>query len=757
MTDLVNITIDGRAHQTKKGNVVVNAAREMGIDIPVFCYHEKLGPFGCCRLCLIEVVKIPKLVPSCTVIVNEGMEVITRSEKIDKARKGVLEFTLLNHPLDCPVCDKGGECPLQDNSYLYGPATSRFHVTDKKKRDKAYPLGELTVIDRERCILCQRCSRFTSIIEGTSALVLQNRGVSTEIETYNKEPYNSIFAGNTHDMCPTGALTSKKFRFKARPWETKAVSTVCTGCGLGCNANMNVRNDRALRLTLSDDDVVSDGWLCDIGRFGTLDYFEDDSMLSSPKDSLKKIDKYTIDAVDKIKNTWKSGNKTLSALISENVTNEEAYLLKKLVKAFDGKIACSNYYRPIITQETASVEDIDNSDTIILINADLQKVSPVLYLRLKKLADQGKTIIVIDSIKHETARLATHFYHIKQKELQNFLVSSNKSNQGRELHSLLIKSQKISLIYTPERVNTCCEELLQFIDGFKFKIKAHPLSVSFNTLGTKSIVGKEHSIVDIIHDLDKGDSNVLILYKSDIVKNFITVQNLEKILDKIKCLIVIDNQKNDTNSLAHVSIYCEKYTNYSGSIVNSEGRLQWLNNRQEKYSDGNFEIFELLFTKLGLTWNYETVCDITREIIEEEAAFKKATLDDIKNHKAFIQIPKEVSQVKNIVSKSGDISIAPYITLASGKRESVVNNLDFMVDKSPLIINSKDAAALKFKNGSTAEVKMGDNSIECNVRISDDVLAGEIGLPYFSDKAYLNRLLDPKEGFNTIELKKVGK
>jgi NADH-quinone oxidoreductase subunit G len=267
--DTVNLTINGRAVTARKGTLLVEAAKQVGIDIPIFCYHPKLKSVGACRMCLVQLEKLPRLQTACTTPVAADMVVHTDTPEVIAAQNGVLELLLANHPLDCPICDKGGECPLQDNTFRYGPGASRF-TEEKRHKEKAYPLGERIVLDRERCIMCYRCVRFHQEIPGDEALAAIQRGPDSEIGTLPGETYDSIFSGNTIELCPVGALTSRQYRFKARPWDLVRTPSICSGCAVGCNIEVHSRTETVLRLVSRENPAVDDGWLCDIGRFDTV-------------------------------------------------------------------------------------------------------------------------------------------------------------------------------------------------------------------------------------------------------------------------------------------------------------------------------------------------------------------------------------------------------------------------------------------------------------------------------------------------------
>ena len=280
-TNTVTLTIDGKTVTVPKGTMVVDAAKTVDIEIPVFCYHEKLGPFGCCRMCLVEVEKMPKMTTACTLAAGEGMVVKTTTEKVEKAQKGVLEFTLLNHPLDCPVCDKGGECPLQDNTFKFGPPDTRMEY-NRFNRDKATPLSPVITIDRERCIACQRCTRYSDIIEKDQALVMLNRGFQNRVSTFNDKPYDTRFSGNVIDICPVGALTNTDFRFTARTWDLTNANTLCGHCACNCNMTLGTRLNEMKRVTTRPNDLVDDGWICDKARWG-YDFTKSKNRITQPR------------------------------------------------------------------------------------------------------------------------------------------------------------------------------------------------------------------------------------------------------------------------------------------------------------------------------------------------------------------------------------------------------------------------------------------------------------------------------------------
>ncbi|MEO5819428.1 MAG: 2Fe-2S iron-sulfur cluster-binding protein [Vicinamibacteraceae bacterium] len=291
--DTVTLTIDGRPVTVAKGRSVLQAAIEAGTKVPYYCYHPALGVDGSCRVCLVKIEKMPKLQVSCSVTATEGMVVSTATQEVEEARAGVFEFLLLNHPLDCPVCDKGGECPLQDFSYAFGRDDSRMEFPrrtfDGEGVKADVDFGPTLMLNRNRCILCTRCVRFMQDIDGDAQIGIMNRGNGSEIATFEEQGVHSLLSGNLMDVCPVGAITTRDYRFKSRPWDNpSAVDTICTLCEKGCSTTMWLRakpewakGAQLVRVTPRLNEAVNGYWMCDIGRFD-YHWVEGDARLTQP-------------------------------------------------------------------------------------------------------------------------------------------------------------------------------------------------------------------------------------------------------------------------------------------------------------------------------------------------------------------------------------------------------------------------------------------------------------------------------------------
>src|SRR5215212_1015797 len=326
----VTFEIDGREVSAPEGSILVDGAKYGDVEIPVFCYEPKLGaPVGACRMCLIEVEGMPKLQPGCATAVKDGMVVTTTSDRVKEAQNAVVEFLLVNHPLDCPVCDKGGECPLQDISYGWGPGRSRF-IEPKRHFAKPIALSPLIAIDRERCILCYRCVRFSQEVAEDSQLAFLERADHTFVGTFDGRPYEAPFSGNILELCPVGALTNTAYRFRARPWDIEESGSVCTLCPSQCNVAFTVRDEQVERVLARDNHDVDDGWLCDKGRWGYQSGSAADRItqpLVRDGGHLRPVswERALTEAVAGLR---KAGAAT-AALAGDGATNEEAYLLQR--------------------------------------------------------------------------------------------------------------------------------------------------------------------------------------------------------------------------------------------------------------------------------------------------------------------------------------------------------------------------------------------------------------------------------------------
>ncbi len=387
----INLIIDGREVSATEGEMLHDAAKRGDVEIPVFCYEPKLGePVGACRMCLVEIEGIPKLQTSCSTPVRDGMVVHTRTDQVKHAQSAVVEFLLVNHPLDCPVCDKGGECPLQDISIGWGPGKSR--MTDQKRHfEKPIELSPLVAIDRERCILCYRCVRFSQEVAEDEQLQLLERGDRTFVGTFDDRPYVAPFHGNITDLCPVGALTSYTYRFRARPWDIEQAGSVCTLCPSQCNVSFTVRDEQVKRVVSRDNAEVDDGWLCDRGRYG-FEMFGAEERVRGPR-LRGGVEASWEQAIAKAAAALKASGAQSAAIVGD-ASNEEGYLVQRIMREALGSPNIDSRPSRGPSRETqvrlddpdlsARVRDIDNAEAILVVGTDPLHSSPILDLRIRK-------------------------------------------------------------------------------------------------------------------------------------------------------------------------------------------------------------------------------------------------------------------------------------------------------------------------------------------------------------------------------------
>ncbi len=416
----LTVTIDGRMGEANPGELLIAYAERMGTYIPRFCWHPRMREVGMCRMCLVEVdgPRGPSLQPACMLPVSEGMKVSTESPVVKKAQDGVLEFLLINHPLDCPVCDKGGECPLQDQTLTFGPGESRF-VEEKRHYEKPIAISELVYLDRERCILCDRCTRFSKEVAGDPLIHFVSRGNRTEVNTFPDDPFSSYFSGNVVQICPVGALTAKPYRFTARPWDLDQVESTCTACSVGCRVVVQSSGDRITRVQGVDADEVNWGWLCDKGRFG-FESVASSGRFTEPLVRKQRGGEATIaswfEALERVASVLRNTPADQIGVIGgARLTNEDAYAWAKLLKGFlridnvDAQLGDGLSAQFLLGTPAATIDETANASAVILLGPDLKEELPILFLRLRDAAQNKKTPIV--EISPKTTGMSRYARH----------------------------------------------------------------------------------------------------------------------------------------------------------------------------------------------------------------------------------------------------------------------------------------------------------------------------------------------------------
>lgn len=408
-TDAVNIEIDGVAMQAPKGSMIIHAADKAGIAIPRFCYHKKLPIAANCRMCLVDVEKMPKPAPACATPVMEGMKITTQTKRALDAQRNVMEFLLVNHPLDCPICDQGGECELQDVSMGYGRSVSRY--VERKRVVADEDLGPLVATEMTRCIHCTRCVRFTADVAGTYELGGMYRGENLQIGTYDGKPLTTELSGNVVDVCPVGALTNKVFRFKARPWELVARESIGLHDALGSNLFLHVRRTDVLRIVPRDNEAVNECWLSDRDRYSHEGLYSEDRatqpMAKQSDGSWKAI--AWEEALPLAASALKAAGADLGVLVNPATSNEEGASLSRFAAGLgtshiDHRIALADFAdSPVAEAFGRSAADLESADVVLLVGSNLRHEVPLLHQRLLKASKKGAKIFAINPVDFPTA------------------------------------------------------------------------------------------------------------------------------------------------------------------------------------------------------------------------------------------------------------------------------------------------------------------------------------------------------------------
>ena len=607
MSKLVTLTIDGTQVTVQEGTSVVDAAKLAGVDIPVFCHHPKLEPAGMCRMCLVELGRpmrdratgqfvmengapkiqfMPKLETACTNKVEEGLVVVTQSAKVAEAKNGILEFLLTSHPLDCPVCDKGGECALQDLTLTHGPGKSRFIYDEKRHLAKQKPLGELIFLDQERCIQCARCIRFQDEIAGDAVLEFDKRERSMQIVSRSEPGFDSVFSGNTTDICPVGALTTVDFRFGARPWELAASPSICAQCPVGCNTTLNTRREARTdgeivvkRVMPRQNEEVNEIWICDKGRFA-YHYAGSKNRLTKPLiRKEKKLARSSWDAATKLAaEKFSKDKKDFVVLASGRLSNEDLFNLKTLADHAGGK---AYLYSHMAGGELTSLVGVGAGTnfgamgagtTILVVASDLYEEAPIWYLRVKQAKERGATLIVMNPRETKLDRYASHKVRYEYgDEARTVHDLTKKSKEG----DALLKSENLVILYGSEGVGalgsqslaTACAKLLNE-NGFTGK----PNNGLIGVWERANDQGAWEMGFTVEEDLARAlkDKSVYIVGADPVSDD----PKLAKALEGAAFVAVQDVMETATTEIADVVLPAQAFTEREGTFTSGERRAQ---------------------------------------------------------------------------------------------------------------------------------------------------------------------------------------
>ena len=634
MTEKITFTVDGKELEGKQGQLLIEACEDSGVHIPRFCWHKRLDPVGMCRMCLVE-IETPRgkaLVPSCTTEVTEELVVETESETVKKAQEGVLEFLLINHPLDCPICDKAGECPLQDQTMAYGPGESRF-IEEKRHFEKPIPVSDIVLLDRERCILCARCTRFSDEISGDPLIEFIQRGNKTQVNTFPDEPFKSYFSGNTVQICPVGALTATSYRFKARPWDLKKVSSTCNCCSLGCSVELNVSQNKMLRILGEDNEFTNQGWLSDKGRYN-FEYLHSENRLTSIKSKEDNIfkDISFVEATEKLKSKIEElKNPDIKFIVGPNSTNEEYFVINKFANLmnrneFLSKDKSNVYFSDDHVfngyfgegYENAAFEDLDNSDAIVVWSEDIKDNIPVLFLRLKKAVKNGVKLVVLGHTNTSLESLAD-LYLGEEVISNNFELKTNLGNI-KEFQNI-IENKKVTAIIGKSTPIQQKKSLDMLVDHLQKHSQAKFLNcfTKANTFGALQQIDQIKGLNEFCNEYLESNSNIIFTIGANPVNGSYFSSNIQDILKKADYVVSLDIFINETTELADLILPTTSYGEKEGTMTNMEMRVLKQNKILPDPGSvlSEWEYLIMVAKSLGKEINFDNAYEINKALCAE--------------------------------------------------------------------------------------------------------------------------------------------
>ncbi len=659
---LVTITVDGKEARVPAGTLLIEAVKQAGVHIPHFCYHPRMKPVGMCRMCLVQ-VEGPRgmlLTTSCTTPVADGMVVHTESDTVKKAQEGVLEFLLLNHPLDCPVCDRGGECPLQDQTMACGPGESRF-VEEKRHYPKPIPISDLVMLDRERCILCARCTRFSEEISGDPLIEFKGRGNAVQVNTFPNEPFASYFSGNTVQICPVGALTATPYRFRARPWDLEAVESTCPHCSVGCRISVQSSRNRVLRFLGVDNGPTNQGWLCDKGRFG-FEYLGSSDRLDAPL--IRNADgdleeagwAAALDLVaERLGALAAGGPDAIAGLGGARGTNEEAFAFGAFLRTaagtnnIDAQLGDGLDAR-LLAGITArgTIDDLERARTVLIWAPDLKEELPVLYLRARRAATElGAKLVVVHPRETGLDDVAAHTIRYRPgagTELLRRLADG--SGDLAEARAALDDGPVVAIVGRPGAGDDSrlAEAVLAFAAGLPGATLL-PVTRRSNVYGAidmgldpglrpgrvAAADGSGRNAAGIIEGLISGAVKGLVLLGADPVADYPEPARAAAALEAASFTLAIDLFLSESAARADVVLPTLGFAETEGTVTNLEGRVQKVNRLLPGPGSARpaHEILEDIARRMGRSIGADSAEAIAAEITASAPAYAGITWDSL--------------------------------------------------------------------------------------------------------------------------------
>ena len=691
----VTVTVDGSTFEAQPGELLIKAAQEHGIYIPRFCWHERMKPVGMCRMCLVEIEGVRGYPPACTTPVADGMVVHTQNDAVQTIQDGVLEFLLINHPLDCPVCDRGGECPLQDQTLAFGPGESRF-VEEKRHFAKPIPLSDLVLLDRERCIQCARCIRFADEIAGDALIDFIDRGDRMQVLNFEEQPFDSYFSGNTVQICPVGALTASQYRFRARPWDLSTVETSCTTCAVQCRGAIQSSSNRLVRLLGVDSEPVNHGWLCDKGRYG-IEWVHSDRRVLEPQvrdsgsprevswpDALDRA----ADAVEKAKRLHGPGS--IALLGGARGTNEDAYVWSALLKGVigsdhaDAQLGDGLPADFVLGMERAEIADLDRASAIVVLDHDLREQLPVLFLRVRRAClELGVPVVDLAPVAHAlsphaavversvpgesiTARVHDEIRRVSDGRDGPVVVIVGRGNLASRADAVVAAAAQLSHAHGDvkflsglRRANVHGALDAGLVPGFLPGRVTLDAGRSWFTERWGAVPGERGLDAEgILQAAADGKVRVLILLGADPLRDFPDATLARRALDAVDTVIAVDGFASESAQRADVFLPCTLAGEKAGTVTNIEGRVQRLGRKvaPEGTAMDDWRIAAELALRLGRDLDLATLDEVTDQIARVAPALAGVSAETMKTARDGVVVPMS-AHLDELVLRTRDLSL----------------------------------------------------------------------------------------------------
>jgi NADH-quinone oxidoreductase subunit G len=774
----VSVTINGRSVAARKGEMIIAAADRTDDFIPRFCYHPRMSPVGMCRQCLVEIdtPRGPAMVVSCMTPVAEGQVIRTATDDVKKAQEGVLELLLANHPLDCPVCDKGGECPLQDQAFSHGPGESRY-VEEKRHYEKPIPISENVYLDRERCILCDRCTRFADEVAGDALISFTSRGNNTQVMTFPDEPFSSYFSGNTVQICPVGALTAKPYRFKARPWDLEQVESTCTTCSVGCRTVVQSSRDELVRYQGVDIDPVNWGWLCDRGRFN-FESVNSPDRLTAPlvrqADGTHAATTWSL-AMDTVARAMRSALSNSPASVAiiggARSTNEDAFAWAQLADRLhihqrDAQLA-DGLPPEVFALPQATIDEVASSSTIIVLAPDVKEELPVLYLRLRHAAAQRGTKIV-ELTSHETGLTPNAWKTVIVEPGKFAQAIRTGALDGAVAERLAAGSVSIvvgrpNLAESADSVVHALAELMHLAPH----AKVLPVLRRGNVRGAiaAGLTPRQDAsgTAEIMAKAAAGGIDVLVLLGADPLADLPDADLARRGVAGARFVVAIDTFLTASASKAHVVLPAAAYAEKSGTTTNLEGRVSALAQKitPRGTSRPDWMIAVELGAALGADLGVHSLGELHQRMIDEVVAFGPVRDAAATAHEGVLmQHPHDVSLARvefdTAERNSYNYRLVLRRKLYDGAVGTVTSpSLAGLADESRITVHPLDLARVGATTGDRVTVTSPHGAIVAPVSADESVSRGTAVMVFNLRGADPRELIDIDADVTDVRIEKV--